>query len=535
MIHPLQDISPEQVPQRFTYPFNYEAHPLCVYAAEQLQKQLKAWQWNDGCFGKMFGVMIVQLSQDNYAYLWAYSGNITEGLDAKSFVPPIFDLLAPDSFFPEGEAELTALNKTIEALENSRMKLQLEEQIEKDCTSKEAAMAHLKNKHQKTKKDRKKRRQEHPSAEILHDLNLASQKEKIEMKKLRILWDERIKQMRQQLQIKQDEILDLKAKRKEKSKHLQDKLFNKYQLLNANCEVKSLVSIFKAFSEKAPPAAAGDCAAPRLLQYAYKNNLKPIAMAEFWWGKSPQTVIRRSGNYYPSCRSKCEPILHHMLQGLDIEDNPLLTNNKPQYIDTIYEDDSLMVVNKPAGLLSVKGKSKLKSLVEILQEQHASLKELHIVHRLDMATSGLILLAKNKAIYKKLQAQFLQRTVKKRYEALLDGTLSTLEGKIDLPLRVDLDNRPQQMVCYDYGKPALTVWRKLDEKEGKTRVAFYPQTGRTHQLRVHAAHPLGLNTPIVGDDLYGTRANRLYLHAAALEFTHPTQGKRIKVKCPIPF
>ena len=316
-------------------------------------------------------------------------------------------------------------------------------------------------------------------------------------------------------------IAALKEKRATLSASLQKRLHEQYRFLNANGEVKDLLDIFND-AMSPPPAGAGECAAPKLFQYAYEHNLRPIAMAEFWWGASPKSEVRQHKQFYPSCRSKCEPILGHMMQGLQVEDNPIANipkHNDP--LDIVYEDEYLLLVNKPAEFLSVPGKRVQESVLTQVRRYLPKAKGPLLVHRLDMSTSGLLLVAKNEKTHKNLQKQFIARTIKKRYVALLDGELQTKEGIIDLPLRVDLDNRPQQLVCYTYGKPAQTK--------------FYPITGRTHQLRVHAAHVDGLHTPIVGDDLYGKKANRLHLHAEKLSFTHPVTLKTVDLVCEAPF
>jgi len=259
-------------------------------------------------------------------------------------------------------------------------------------------------------------------------------------------------------------------------------------------------------------------------------------MAEFWWGASPTSAIRKHKNYYPACQSKCHPILGHMLQGLDVEDNPMLKNPAlGKVLTTVYEDESFVVINKPAEFLSVPGKTISDSVYTRMLEKYPAATGPLIVHRLDMSTSGLMVIAKTKEIHKELQSQFINRTVKKRYVALLDGELQEEKGEISLPLRVDLDNRPRQVVCYEYGKKAHTIWKIIEKRKGQTLVHFYPVTGRTHQLRMHAAHTLGLNCPIVGDDLYGVKSNRLHLHAEYLQLKHPETGKMMKFRVKVEF
>ena len=340
----------------------------------------------------------------------------------------------------------------------------------------------------------------------------------------------------------QQNMEQLKEERKQRSIALQQWIFRQFRLRNARGEEKDIEQIFEEAARRNPPAGTGECAAPKLLQYAYLHHMQPLAMAEFWWGNSPKGEIRHHGHYYPSCRHKCEPILGFMLQGLEVEPNPLLTSiTDPSLLETVYEDEYLLVVNKPAGMLSVPGKTGQASVLTILQECYPEATGPILVHRLDMATSGLLLAAKDKDTHAKLQAQFESRSVKKRYIALLDGIPQNKEPKgfIRLPLRPDFDNRPLQMVCFEYGKPAVTRYEIIgviqSEAKNLTRIAYYPETGRTHQLRVHSAHPDGMNCPIVGDPLYGQAADRLYLHAERLEFRHPITDQRMHITKEAPF
>ena len=358
-----------------------------------------------------------------------------------------------------------------------------------------------------------------------------SQYQKAEFKRLERYWKERISEVKAELESISSQIESLKAERKNRSAALQQKLFHQFSFLNARGESKNLCAIFEQTIQQIPPAGAGECAAPKLLQYAYLNGLKPIAMAEFWWGESPKTEIRRHGYYYPSCKGKCGPILRHMLQGLDVEPDPLATAPAPpKEIEILFEDEWLLVIHKPEGLLSVPGKSEELSAYSLLRARYPEATGPMIVHRLDMATSGLLLVAKTKEVHQHLQAQFESHSIKKQYTALLEGILPTDEGTIDLPICPDLLDRPRQKADRESGKKAVTRYCVIDRKNGRTRIAFFPQTGRTHQLRVHSAHPSGLNCPIAGDELYGKRAERLYLHAERLEFTHPVSGQRIYIE-----
>jgi tRNA pseudouridine32 synthase/23S rRNA pseudouridine746 synthase len=327
------------------------------------------------------------------------------------------------------------------------------------------------------------------------------------------------------------EIEALKEERKARSAALQAEIFEQFYFFNKNLEKKSLGEIFKNTPDGKPIAGSGECAAPKLFQYAFSNSLKPVALAEFWWGESPPSEIRVHGQYYPACRGKCEPILGHMLSGMDIAENPMLKNPaEGKELQIFWEDDYIVVIDKPDEFLSVPGKNISDSVATRLRFLFPRATGPLVVHRLDMSTSGLLLAAKTEEVYKTLQRQFLKREVKKRYVALLEGELKVNEGIINLPLRVNLEDRPRQMVCYEHGKPAVTRFEVLEIKDGKTRIHFYPITGRTHQLRVHAAHPQGLNMPIVGDDLYGSRSERLFLHAEYLEFRHPITNEVIKLE-----
>ena len=349
---------------------------------------------------------------------------------------------------------------------------------------------------------------------------------KAELRRIKKRYAEEIEKTERQLTIINNEIAALKLQRKQMSDALQRWIFKQFSMLNALGERRTLTEIFAETTMGIPPSGAGECCAPKLLQYAYDHGLKPLCMGEFWWGESPVGEIRHHRHFYPSCSSKCKPILGHMLKGLDVDDDPLLRNWEGE-IETIYEDEWLAVINKPAGLLTTPGRNNMPSLWSIMGERWPDASGPIIVHRLDMATSGLLVLAKNKDIHQQLQQQFEQRTVKKRYCALLDGIPEKKEGEIRLPLIADITDRPRQKVDFENGKEAHTLYKVVETTDGQALIHLYPITGRTHQLRVHCAHPNGLNIPITGDELYGTRAQRLCLHAEYLEFTHPVSGKSI--------
>lgn len=291
-----------------------------------------------------------------------------------------------------------------------------------------------------------------------------------------------------------------------------------------------------AFFPESPPAGAGCCAAPKLIDYANKGGLQILAMTEFWWGHPPPDIVRHHGHFYPACRGKCGPILPFLLEGTAVEERPEpFVLPAGDELEVIYEDSDLLLINKPSGLLSVPGKLITDSVLTRLRKRLPDASGALLLHRLDLSTSGLLLAAKSATIYKRLQQQFMRREIKKTYIAVLDGELKQGSGVINLPLRVDLDDRPRQMVCDSFGKAALTRWQRLSVAQGKTRVNLYPETGRTHQLRVHASHVRGLNLPVVGDELYGQPKERLMLHACELTFLHPVTRRSLRVSSPTPF
>lgn len=521
-------------PERFTYPFCYTPHPLCVRAAEEVQSYLNAQkEWREELEqGKMFGVLVVRTEQEEIGYLAAFSGILAGKNILPFFVPPIYDLLQPQGFFKIEEEQISQINAHIIQLEEDEKFLnQMTELSDLEQTARNI-LNEIKQQMKAAKVKREELRQTTPlTPEKEAGLIGESQFQKAEYKRMERIWKEKIISLKTLTDAHSAEIQQLKAERKTRSAALQQQLFEQFKMLNQRGEVKTLCEIFEQTVQKTPPAGAGECAAPKLLQAAYLHHWKPIAMAEFWWGASPKTEIRHHGHYYPACKGKCEPILSHMLQGIEIEENPLLKSMQSanRELEIIYEDSWLVVINKPAGMLSVPGKEDTVSVQSLMHEKYPDADGPMIVHRLDMATSGLLVIAKTKQTHQNLQAQFKNHTVKKRYIALLEGIVPQDKGSIELPLCLDPLDRPRQIVHTEYGKPAITDYQVLARNENKTRIAFYPHTGRTHQLRVHAAHPLGLHCPIVGDELYGKKAERLYLHAESLEFMHPVSQKIIKI------
>lgn len=537
-------ISGISLPEKFTFPFYYQPHELSLIASKALQDFLETqtdFEHNFGLveeqkglvIGKMFGVLVCQNREGEIGYLWAFSGKLAASNHLPHFVPPVFDLLETEGFFKKEEEVLNALNREIERLENDTIYLEYKQKqadLEKQANLEIEA-------HKRAIKSNKQLREQKRAAissasleakeTVLAVLSQESKDESILLKKMTKYFKLTLAANETALQEFETKIKLLKEQRKIKSSALQQKIFTKYTFLNALKETKSIGEIFN----DNPPAGAGECAAPKLLHYAFQHDLKPIAMAEFWWGQSPKSEIRKHKQFYPSCKSKCEPILMgHMLKGLTLEANPFVENHAAgKQLEIVYEDDALLVINKPAEFLSVPGKTIADSVYQRIKDSHPDATGPLIVHRLDMSTSGIMLVAKDEETYVKLQRQFIDRTIKKRYVALLDGIVKQPKGTIDLPLRVDLDDRPRQLVCYEHGKHAQTYFEVLSIKNKQTRIHFYPITGRTHQLRVHASHASGLNIPIVGDDLYGTKANRLHLHAEWIQFEHPVTRKPMEI------
>lgn len=523
------------LPERFTYPFCYTPHPLCILAAKEVQSYLtRQTAWKDELRqGKMFGVLIVQTEHGETGYLAAFSGILAGKNLHPFFVPPVYDLLQPQGFFKIEEENISSINRNIRQLENDKAYAALSAELARTIQSAEDILATAKAQLKEAKTAREQRRKEKElNAQEEAELIRESQFQKAEYKRLERSWKARITTLQTQTEDWERRISALKSERKTRSAALQQKLFEQFGMLNYRGEVKNLCEIFGQTVHKTPPAGAGECAAPKLLQQAYLHGWKPIAMAEFWWGDFPKTEIRHHGHYYPACKGKCEPILQHMLQGLQVEENPMLKRMQvpSQNLEIVYEDPWLSVINKPAGMLSVPGKEDAVSVYSLMREQYPEADGPLTVHRLDMATSGLMLIAKTKRVHQNLQAQFKNRLVRKRYVALLEGIVPKDKGTVDLPLCLNPLDRPRQMVHTEHGKPAITDYQVLERLDGKrTRIAFYPRTGRTHQLRIHAAHPLGLHCPIIGDELYGEKADRLYLHAEYLEFTHPITGETVRI------
>lgn len=526
-----------RLPEKFNYPFNYTPHPLAKMAVNELQEYLKEQTDfshdfgiknpnDETALGKMFGVLVVKNKNNELGYLTAFSGKLGDKTQHKYFVPPVYDVLDENGFFKKTEKEVEVINHQIKELEDNTSYINFKIAYKKTQDNHQ-------NKLNKEKEHIKYRRKKRKTEGIKNNqLNI---NEEFYLREYEVYLKDKISHIKNEYESYQVQIDTLKKIRKEKSAWGQQQIFKEYQFLNSLNEKANLISIFKD-SKQNIPAGAGDCCAPKLLQYAFSNQLTPIALAEFWWGKPLINSVRKHNYFYPACTGKCKPILKHMLQGLVVEENPLLTKLKtPKDIEIVFEDDALLIVNKPHELLSVSGKEIKDSVHSIIKKKYPKATGPLLVHRLDMSTSGILLIAKNKEVHKDLQSQFIKKTIQKRYIALLDGVLENKSGTITLPLRVDLDDRPKQLVCYQHGKRAETKWERIAVKNNQTRVYFYPITGRTHQLRVHAAHSKGLNKPIIGDDLYGKKDKRLYLHAEFIKFVHPISLEEVAFTITAPF
>ena len=544
-----EDVSALTLPEKFTFPFYYEPHPLSVIATKELQQYLSeqpGWDKKFGlssgkdeeAIGKMFGVLVVQNQDEKLGYISAVSGKLFDSNEHEKFIPPVFDMNAVNSFFNPGIKEVTQLIAEINKLEeqsdyidNLKSLRELQDVMNSDIADAKKRSIEAKKKRDEIRSNAKISMFGEEYKELNDQLKQESSNNKFYITHLIEHWEDKVNVLKEIVTPISNKIVTLKDQRQAKSASLQQQLFEHYNFLNADGETKSLIDIFKETAIKRPPAAAGECAAPKLLQYAFKHNLKPISIAEFWWGESPKSEIRKHKNYYPACQGKCKPILGHMLQGLNVDDNPMLNNpGEDTEIKTLFEDEHMLVINKPEELLSVPGVNIKDSVYQRMKDKYPKATGPLTVHRLDMQTSGILLIAKSLAIHKILQKQFMDRSIKKRYVALLDGNVMEDQGVIDLPLAPDLEDRPRQLVCYKDGKSALTNFKVIERKNNITRIYFYPITGRTHQLRVHSAHQEGLNIPILGDDMYGKPGKRLYLHAQFIQFTHPVTGKKMKIE-----
>ena len=532
------DISVVEAPQRFNNPFYYSPHPLCVMAAGEVRDMLSldSALAADAARGKMFGVLVVRDASGSLGYLAAFSGLLAGSNNVAGFVPPVFDLQSPGGYFKQEEIGITALNKRIKDTECSEGYIAAVAAVADVKRTMEQQLAAMREDMRLDKRRRSELRAAgNLSAADEAALVRESQYQKAELKRTTARWQQQLAGCEAAVAPFKASIAAMKEERKHRSAALQRWLFEQFKVLNGSGSEKSLLDIFARHSGIIPPGGAGECAAPKLLQYAYLNSLTPIAVAEFWIGASPAGEVRRDGCFYGACKSKCEPILGFMLQGLDVDENALEKGGDISSINIIFEDEHIVVVDKPSGVLSVPGIMGGMSVQQWLRDCYLHSNELFVAHRLDMATSGLLVAAKSMEVYKELQRSFAGREVKKLYTAILDGVPVKSEGTIELPLAPDYDNRPRQKVDTVNGKPAVTRYKVIGTVERNGRqcavVHFEPVTGRTHQLRVHAAHKDGLDCPILGDSLYGTAGERLMLHASRISFVHPAGKGVIALEC----
>lgn len=549
-------------------PLDYEPHPLCIQACREVQEMLarrEDWQ-EEIARGKMFGVLIVENAKTDtdvqkrgypaadskapkWGYLAAYSGQIGGRSDWEDFVPAVFDYLQPDGYFKTHEAETSRINQSISHLEKDERMKEARTLIRQLQEERKRTIAAYQEKMKEAKAKRDSRREagnlsEAEEAEMIRE----SQFMKAELRRLKKTLSEKTA-LETEFEDYQENILRLKQLRKQLSDALQQWLFSQFRMLNQEGESKDLLEIFRdealkeypqaaiatsriAALKMVPPAGSGECCEPKLLQYAYQHGYKPLQMAMFWWGESPKEEIRHHLQFYPACNGKCKPILHWMLPASTFEPEAINLSIYDK-VETLYEDREIAVIHKPEGLLSVPGKDAAQpSVYALMRRKYPEATGPLIVHRLDMATSGVLLIAKTEFAYHRLQQAFLNHQIQKKYVAIISGRDIQEKGIISLPLLPDYLNRPRQMVNHEQGKEAITEYEILEHIDGfHLRIALYPKTGRTHQLRVHCAHQEGLNAPILGDPLYGNeKAARLHLHAEEITFEHPLTGKKITIK-----
>ena len=537
-------------------PLDYEPDPLCIQACREVQEMLarrEDWQ-EEIARGKMFGVLIVENVKTDtdvpkWGYLAAYSGQIGGRSDWEDFVPAVFDYLQPDGYFKTHEAEISRINQSISHLEKDERMKEARTLIRQLQEERKRTIAAYQEKMKEAKAKRDSRREagnlsEAEEAQMIRE----SQFMKAELRRLKKSLSEKTA-LETEFEDYQENILRLKQLRKQLSDALQQWLFSQFRMLNQEGESKDLLEIFRdealkeypqaaiatsriAALKMVPPAGSGECCEPKLLQYAYQHGYKPLQMAMFWWGESPKEEIRHHLQFYPACNGKCKPILHWMLPASTFEPEAINLSIYDK-VETLYEDREIAVIHKPEGLLSVPGKDAAQpSVYALMRRKYPEATGPLIVHRLDMATSGVLLIAKTEFAYHRLQQAFLNHQIQKKYVAIISGKEIPEKGIISLPLLPDYLNRPRQMVNHEQGKEAITEYEILERIDSShLRIALYPKTGRTHQLRVHCAHQEGLNAPILGDPLYGNeKAARLHLHAEEITFEHPLTGKKITIK-----
>ncbi|BAY48912.1 pseudouridine synthase [Scytonema sp. HK-05] len=518
--------------------------------------------------GKMYGVLLVELPTGEQRVLKAFSGLLNGDSVAEGWVPPIpgRDEVALEEI--RTLAQLDAIKQELITLKQ----LPQRQQYETLRSEFELRLQQMSDRHRDCKNQRHEKRQicyEKLIGEALivalEQLDEESRQHGIQRRQLKRQRDEVLQPLQHLIAAADARMGELKQRRKELSRQLQAQMHATYTLMNFLGQSLSLQQLIP----EGMPTGTGDCCAPKLLHYAATHSLKPLAMAEFWWGKSSCNQDKVQGEFYGACAERCQPLMGFLLSGLrpnpptpfprreggvlslsSPPPNPLLQGGGQgaafvakgvwgEVIPILYEDEWLIAVNKPAGLLSVPGRYRdtQDSVLSRLRQLSPDGMEIIAVHRLDQETSGILLLARDRHTYRQLSEQFQKRQVHKVYEAVLSGSLTTDKGVIELPLWGDPQNRPYQQVNLQYGKPSVTHFQVIATEGNNTRVEFMPRTGRTHQLRVHAADARGLGIPILGDRLYGCHAiaSRLHLHARELSFEHPQLGETLHLQVKTPF
>ena len=529
------DISDIDLPTRFTNPFDYQPHRLCQLAAGETQAYIASQPplHRELEEGKMFGVLVVKRMDGKVGFLSAFSGTLLGQMVLPYFVPPIYDQTQSKGYFRQEEHQISLLHRQYVELLRSEPYLQAKAELENKRRERDEYLQAMRESFRQAKERSHRLRadgQLTPEEEASLMRESQFQKAEIKRQEQRLAmetapYEEALNRLDEQASL-------LQKAYNQRSMQLQQWLFEQYELQNAKGEQKPLLEVHPA-----APSGTGDCAAPKLLQYAFLHHMQPLCMAEFWWGKGNH----EHGHYYSSCQAKCKPLLRFMLQGLEVDD-PYSTQRsqmliRDQELEILFEDDYFIAINKPAGLLSVPGHAPIDNAVDRLKRQRMGM-EVYAIHRLDMDTSGILLFAKDTTTLSLMQQAFEQRKVHKQYIALLEARPAQDQGVISLPLAPNYEEHPLQMVDLTHGHQAITRYRviddnnsKCDSNNGPVRVIFEPQTGRTHQLRVHASHRLGLHCPICGDTLYGETASRLFLHASRLSFEHPYTRQTITIHC----
>ncbi|HEU4734235.1 MAG TPA: RluA family pseudouridine synthase [Kofleriaceae bacterium] len=534
------DPQPSELPARLASPFDPGApHPLARRAADALIARVRGRASLEAPGGgKMFGVLVVAAPDRRIGYLCGFSGMLDGEWCVPGFVPPLHDRAARDAFWPSGQDRLRDLDLALRAHAEAPAHAEARAAYAALAARHAAELDELGARHAARRAGRHAARRNTHDPAALHALDQQSRGDAAERRRLLAAHAREIGEPAARCAAIDGERTRLERERAAESRALMIRVHDTYRVRSARGDERPLRALF---APGEPPSGAGDCAGPKLLGHAYRTGLVPLALAELWWGAPPLTGGRRAGQFYPACRGKCGPLLPFMLEGLPVAPPPVFGAARvgPDEPRVVFEDRWIVVVDKPCGLLSVPGRT--AELADSVQTRLAArYPGATVVHRLDLDTSGLLVAARDPATHAALQAAFARREVDKRYAALLDGVVARDHGTIELALRVDLDDRPRQIHDPVHGRPAITGWRVVERAGARTRVALVPRTGRTHQLRVHAAHPLGLAAPIAGDRLYGTApdgdpAARLALHAESLAFTHPHTGRRVELVRPAPF